>query len=141
MVNSKEVIPMAESMRASQHDLVDEHLGCIEPDEEAHSKRYCVMALKTLTRAQEEEKEEVSQDKKAVVTEKSEEKQNVTDEHWMMKNGAGMHPGVFGNYVVPAMNLYGMGMMGMHSGMIGIHGRMMGMHVIMMGIQNGMFGM
>ena len=48
MVNSKEAIPIAESMRASRHDSVSAHLGYVEPDEEAHSKRYRAMASKTI---------------------------------------------------------------------------------------------
>ena len=48
MVNSKESIPMVESMRASRHSSVEAHLGYAEPDEEAHCKRYRAMASKTV---------------------------------------------------------------------------------------------
>ena len=47
LVNSKEGIPLCESMRASRHSSVEAHLGYTEPDEEAHSKRYCAMAATT----------------------------------------------------------------------------------------------
>ena len=48
MVNSKEGIPVVESMRASRHKSVDAHLGYAEPDEEAHAKRYQAMAARTV---------------------------------------------------------------------------------------------
>ena len=48
LVNSKEGIPLSESMRASRHDTVSVHLQYAEPDEEAHSKRYRAMAAKTI---------------------------------------------------------------------------------------------
>ena len=47
LVNSKEGIPLCESMRASRHSSVETHLGYTEPDEEAHSKRYRDMAATT----------------------------------------------------------------------------------------------
>lgn len=49
MVNSKEDIPLCESMRAARHAAVEAHLGYAEPDEAAHSKRYRAMASKTVT--------------------------------------------------------------------------------------------
>ena len=47
LVNSKEIIPLCESMRASRHNSVDAHLGYTEADEEAHGKRYRAMGVKT----------------------------------------------------------------------------------------------
>ena len=47
LVNSKEGIPLCESMRASRHSSVEEHLGYTEPDEGAHSKHYRAMAATT----------------------------------------------------------------------------------------------
>ena len=44
LVNSKEKIPIKESMAASRHDSVTAHLGYVIPDEEAHSKRYRALA-------------------------------------------------------------------------------------------------
>lgn len=46
MVNSKEIIPLCESMRAARHISTEAHLGYAEADEEAHSKRYRAMASK-----------------------------------------------------------------------------------------------
>ena len=39
LVNSKENIPIAKSIRASRNSSVSTHLGYAEPDEEAHAKR------------------------------------------------------------------------------------------------------
>ena len=36
MVNSKEGIPLCESMRAARYDSVDAHFGYTEPNDEAH---------------------------------------------------------------------------------------------------------
>ena len=36
MVNSKEGIPLCESMRAARYDSVDAHFGYTEPNNEAH---------------------------------------------------------------------------------------------------------
>ena len=48
LVNSKECIPMAETMRAARHSSAEQHLSYVEPDEEAHAKRYRAMASKTV---------------------------------------------------------------------------------------------
>ena len=37
MVNSKDFIPLCESMRIERHDSVDVHLGYAEPDDESHT--------------------------------------------------------------------------------------------------------
>ena len=44
LVNSKEGIPLAESMRIAWHMSVEQHLEYVDPDESAHAKRYCAMA-------------------------------------------------------------------------------------------------
>ena len=56
MVNSKEVISLAEIMQVSRYDLVEAHLGYMEPDEDAHTKQYWAVALNTVVRAKVEEK-------------------------------------------------------------------------------------
>ena len=56
MVNSKEGIPLCESMRVARHDSVDAHLGYAEPDNEAHDKRYREMASKTVTKCNDDRK-------------------------------------------------------------------------------------
>ena len=47
LVNSKEIIPLCESMRVLRHNSVDAHLGYTETDEEVHGKRYRAMGAKT----------------------------------------------------------------------------------------------
>ena len=39
MINSKEDIPLCESMRAARYDSVDAHSGYAEPDDEIHDKK------------------------------------------------------------------------------------------------------
>ena len=56
MVNSKEFIPLCESMRVARHDSVDAHLGYAEPDDEAHDKRYRAMASKTVSKCDDDRK-------------------------------------------------------------------------------------
>ena len=56
MVNSKEGIPLCESMRASRHDSDDAHLCHTEPDNEAHDKRYRSMASKTVSKCNDDRK-------------------------------------------------------------------------------------
>lgn len=48
LVNSKECIPMAEIMRDARYSLVEQHILYVEPDAEAHAKRYRAMASKTI---------------------------------------------------------------------------------------------
>lgn len=45
MVNSKEIIPLYESMQVAKHSLTEANLGYCEADKEAHSKRYMAMSL------------------------------------------------------------------------------------------------
>ena len=47
MVNSREVIPLCESMVATRHSSVEKNLEYTALDNEAHTKQYHAMALKT----------------------------------------------------------------------------------------------
>ena len=50
MINSKEDIPLCESMRAARYDSVDAHSGYAEPDDEIHDKKYRAMTSKTVSK-------------------------------------------------------------------------------------------
>ena len=166
MVNSKEGIPLVETMRASRHDDVSAHLGYAEPDEEAHSKRYRALASKTVVHGP---KVEEVVEKKMVVHEPMIEKKVTTDsdeqkftaEEWMARQGGGRvqlnmgssgmmmqphlayNPLVLGVHNGMAMQNGTMGMMAMQNDVIGMQNAMMGYNNGMMGIQGGdqMMGM
>ena len=112
MVNSKENIPVVESMRAARHSSVEAHLGYAEPDEEAHSKRYRAMASKTVVGA---EKEEDGGGKMSGDELRSNSMMGMGQNPMMGINMMGMNPmmGMMVIYPIIGMNINPMGMMGM----------------------------
>ena len=158
MVNSKEGIPLVESMRASRHDDVSAHLGYVEPDEEAHSKRYRALASKTVLHGAKVEEEVVDTKMEAKLDERK-----FSAEEWMSRSGGGMQTNMTPLNMAPSnmapcgmmmqphqmCNPFMMGMqngiMGMQNGALGMQNGALGMQngamaMGMMGMQNGMMG-
>ena len=139
MVNSKEGIPLVETMRASRHDDVSAHLGYAEPDEEAYSKRYWALASKTVVHGP--KVEEVVEKK----VDKNLNTQKFTSEEWMARQGGGgiqVNMGADGMRMQPHL-VYNPLVMGLQNGMMGIQNGTMGMMARqndMIGIQNAMMG-